>query len=76
MLALGHDVHEELRIGYIIARDVRPMFLGNQFITNTKDMLQRRNFHLDDDVNFILCAEGFPESGDHLLWNYRFSKAC
>lgn len=35
MLAVGHDVNEELRIGYIIAKGVRPMFFGEINLLST-----------------------------------------
>ncbi|XP_073360069.1 uncharacterized protein [Aegilops tauschii subsp. strangulata] len=40
---------------------------------NTKDMVDRRHWHLEDGVNCVLCPLQTRETRDHLFFNYNFS---
>ena len=40
---------------------------------NTKDMVERRQWHLDDGVNCVLCPLQARETRDHLFFNCNFS---
>jgi hypothetical protein len=43
---------------------------------NTKDMLLRKNFTLNDNGLCRLCDAGLVETRDHLFWNCNFSRQC
>ena len=40
---------------------------------NTKDMVERRHWHLEDGVNCVLCPVQARETRDHLFFNCNFS---
>jgi hypothetical protein len=40
---------------------------------NTKDMLQRRHWHVTDNYDCVLCSNGDREDRDHLFFNCNFS---
>nr|XP_040251774.1 uncharacterized protein LOC120968845 [Aegilops tauschii subsp. strangulata] len=40
---------------------------------NTKDMVDRRHWHLEDGVNCVLCPLQTKETRDHLFFNCNFS---
>ncbi|XP_073360718.1 uncharacterized protein [Aegilops tauschii subsp. strangulata] len=40
---------------------------------NTKDMVERRHWHLEDGVNCVLCPLQTRETRDHLFFNCNFS---
>ena len=41
---------------------------------NTKDMVERRHWHIDDGVNCVLCPTHTRENRDHLFFNCNFSQ--
>jgi hypothetical protein len=43
---------------------------------NTKDMLRRKNFTLNDNCMCRLCDDGLLETRDHLFWKCNFSRQC
>jgi hypothetical protein len=43
---------------------------------NTKNMLQRRNLHVQDDPICVMCDSGEEETIEHLLFECEFAKEC
>jgi hypothetical protein len=43
---------------------------------NTKDMLIRKSFTLNDNGLCCLCDDGLLETRDHLFWSCSFSRQC
>jgi myosin-crossreactive antigen len=43
---------------------------------NTKDMLMRRSFNLNDNGLCRMCDDGLMETRDHLFWSCTFSLQC
>ena len=43
---------------------------------NTKDIMRRRNFHVQSGPICVLCNDDVEEGRDHLFFNCRFSKDC
>ena len=40
---------------------------------NTKDMVERRHWHIEDGISCVLCHLQVREDRDHLFFNYPFS---
>ena len=40
---------------------------------NTKDMVEKRHWHMEDGVNCVLLPLDTRETRDHLLFKYNFS---
>jgi hypothetical protein len=43
---------------------------------NTRSMLRRRNFHLDDGYLFVMCPLGAEQDALHLFFDCPFAKTC
>jgi hypothetical protein len=43
---------------------------------NTKDIMQRKNWHIEDGPACILCANDELETRDHLFFNCTFAHEC
>lgn len=43
---------------------------------NTKDMVIRRNWHVDGGTDCVLCAENRLQTRDHLFFSCSFAKSC
>ena len=43
---------------------------------NTRSMLKRRNFHLDQGYNCVMCNLSVEEDLNHLFFDYPFAQDC
>jgi hypothetical protein len=43
---------------------------------NTKDLMQRKNWTIDDGVHCVLCGTHVTESRDHLFFSCPYAAAC
>ena len=43
---------------------------------NTRNMLRRRHYHLDNGYNCVMCSLGIEEDINHLFFDYPFAQTC
>ena len=43
---------------------------------NTRNMLRRRHFNINDEFNCVLCNSGVEETIEHLIFTCPFSSSC
>jgi hypothetical protein len=43
---------------------------------NTRDMMDRRQWHLDSGFNCVMCSSSKRETRDHLFFNCSFARKC
>jgi hypothetical protein len=43
---------------------------------NTKDIMDRKSWNVEGDLNCVLCEEQQRESRDHLFFGCEFAKQC